>query len=89
MKYLNFKVNIPTPFQFIGLILEILNIKHKELIERDLNLIYVICLKILECFYFESEKIYDRLHEHLTSRSRDSNEDRFIINLISNTVLIF
>jgi hypothetical protein len=75
-KYLNFRLNAPSPCQFIEILLEILNVNNDNMIGLDTNIIHLIAMKVLECFYCEREHIYDRLYESMTGRSRDSNDDR-------------
>jgi hypothetical protein len=80
-KYLNFRLNVPSPCQFVEILLEILNVNNDNMIGLDTNIIHLIAMKVLECFYCEREHIYDRLYESMTGRSRDSSDDRLFLIL--------
>lgn len=68
MKYLDYKLNLDTPFSLMEVLLEILS---NNLIQFNPQIIHAIGVKILECYYCQREEIYNRLYETMTGRSRD------------------
>jgi len=70
LKYLDFKLNITTPYQFVEILLEILG--HNT--ELESKIFYLISVKILECFYCMRDEIYNRLYESITGRTKDKND---------------
>ena len=73
LKYLNFQLNLPTPYMFIETLLEVLG--HNET-EIETNTLYKIACKVLEGFYYSRKYIYDRLYECFTGRTRETKSDR-------------
>ena len=73
LKCLDFRVNIATPYLFMELLLEVLG--HNEP-EFEIKIIYMISCRLLEGFYFFREKIYSRLYEFFTGRTRETKTDR-------------
>lgn len=68
MKYLDYKLNLPTPFSLMELLLEILK---NNLVQINSQILHAIGVKIIESYYCQREEIYDRLYETMTGRSRD------------------
>lgn len=68
MNYLDYKLNIPTPFNFMQVLLAALSNNCKDL---NINILFTIANKVFECFYCQRDEIYDRLYESMTGRSRD------------------
>lgn len=82
-KYLGYKLNIPTPYIFMEILLELLGNNNDDL---DPKIFYFIGVKILECFYYSREEIYDSLHETLTGRTREKN-NRDCFEVLENDYL--
>lgn len=70
-KYLNYKINLTTPYNFIQIFLEILS-KNENLPET--KTLYVISIKLLELFYFEREEVYKSLFKAFTERDKTEND---------------
>lgn len=73
MKYLNYNLNTPTPHEFIEVLLEILGNNEPQL---QVKPVYWVSVQILECFYLNRTKIYDRLYESFTGRTRETLADK-------------
>ena len=73
LKYLDYKINLSTPFTFMEILLEILDKNNPEL---ESKIFYLIGCKVLECFYCLRDEIYSRLYESITGRTRDPTIDR-------------
>jgi hypothetical protein len=71
LKYLKYKINLITPYNFIQIFLEILS-KNENLSET--KILYVISVKILELFYFEREDIYNSLFKSFTERDKTEKD---------------
>ena len=74
LKYLDYRVSVATPFDFVELLLEILG---RNVPDLNPTIFYLIGMKVLECFYCQRDKIYERLYESITGRSADRDADDF------------
>jgi hypothetical protein len=70
LKVLDYRLNLPTPFQFLELLLEILGHNHKEI---DVSILYTISIKILECFCCSKKEILMKLYEIYNAGNNDSS----------------
>lgn len=68
LKYLDYKLNIITPYNILETLLEILghNLKNSEP-----KVLYIIAIRLLESFYFSKEIIYQTLFESYSHKSKD------------------
>lgn len=73
LQYLDFNMNMPTPYLFVEALLEILGHNEPKL---NINCIYLITCRVLEAFYYIRKSIYDRLYESFTGRTRENKTDR-------------
>jgi hypothetical protein len=78
-KYLDYKLNLTTPYNFMETLLEVLGNNNEKL---NPKIFYDIGVKILERFYYSRTQIYDRLYECMTGRSKDKNEK--LIHILTN-----
>lgn len=83
LKYLDYKLSIPTPYQFMEILLEILG---HNLPMLEPKAFFIIGVKILECFYCSRDQVYDRLYESFTGRTRDIG-DRESFLCVENDLL--
>jgi hypothetical protein len=87
-KYLNYRLNIATPYKFMEVFLQILdnNLRldeaETETVEFSLNfkkiqvkLLHLIGVKLLERFYYYRDDIYGQLYESIMGRSRHVDID--------------
>ena len=75
-KYLGYRLLIPNPYSFFCALSESLVLVVKDV---DANYLYTANLMILECFYCSREKIYDKLYETLTGRTKDTSNNGYLI----------
>jgi hypothetical protein len=78
LKYLSFRLNISTPYEFMEILLEILGSNEPTL---EPKIFYLIGVRIMEYFYYARDEIYSRLFEAVTGRTRDLSTDRYRQNL--------
>lgn len=71
LKYLDYKLNITTPYTVIETMLEILGHNIENVQPEAL---FIVANRLLECFYYTREEIFDRLHESFTGRSKDKSD---------------
>jgi hypothetical protein len=65
---LNFEINLTTPYDFMELLLEILDREVRELPTKDF---YRIGVNMLFKYYSCREEIYKQLYETMTGRTKD------------------
>ena len=68
LKTLDYIANIPTPFSYVELLLEVLSRKIPEFEAKHL---YYICVSMFYKYYNKREKIYAMLYETVTGRTKD------------------
>lgn len=73
MTSLHFKLNTPSPYLFVEILLEVLGHNEPEI---EISVFYLIACKVLEAFYYQRRDIYDRLYECFTGRTRETKSDR-------------
>lgn len=71
LKYLDYRLNIITPYNVVETLLEILghNLKNSEP-----KALYIVAIRLLESFYFAKEKIYEKLYESITGKDYNQNQ---------------
>ncbi|RMZ93842.1 Cyclin N-terminal domain-containing 1 [Brachionus plicatilis] len=86
LKYLDFRLNILTPYNVVETLLEILghNLKNSQP-----KALYIISIRLLESFYFCKEQIYKRLYESFSGKAKDHTERQFKPQTFTNIVVIF
>lgn len=70
LKVLDYRLNLPTPFQFLELLLEILGHNHQEI---NVGILYTISVKILECFCCSKKEVLMKLYEVYNAGKNDLN----------------
>lgn len=86
LKYLDFRLNILTPYNVVETLLEILghNLKNSQP-----KALYIISIRLLESFYFCKEQIYKRLYESFSGKAKDHTERQFKPQTFTTIVVIF
>lgn len=71
LKYLDYRLNIITPYNVIETLLEILghNLKNSEP-----KILYIVTIRLLERFYYAKEKIYEKLYQSITGKNYNHNQ---------------
>jgi len=75
LTFLDYRVNLITPYNFIEALLEIL-CQNKTQLKEQIKILFVISTKIIQCFYFHRDEIYDVLFQTITGLS-NTKRDRY------------
>ena len=73
LKSLDYQLNFLTPFNCIESLLEILGVCIIEL-KQLIKFLFVISNKLIECFYYYRDEVYDYLFEAITGLDRTQKD---------------
>ena len=67
---LDYKINLQTPYIFLGILIEALADKVEKV---DPKVFHLIGVRILEGFYYSRTEIFSKLFKHIMGHSRDND----------------
>ena len=70
-KYIDYQANLTTPYNFIEVLLETLGLNTGL---DHIKFLFILSCKILKCFYFDRDNIYNCLFESFTGQAKTKND---------------